>query len=102
MLAVPDSAIVEGMSEFNEGDKVTISRGKNKGEAGTIAARDGDSYAVKLDRGGFVTAAVSSLKGPEQKVLTEAQFREFDQSEDNDDLAVLIRRHFSNETPGVD
>lgn len=62
-------------SKFHEGDKVTINRGKHKGENGTVLGVDTETgtYAIKLGNG-FVTASGATLNVPSEARITRAQF----------------------------
>lgn len=98
------TAIVDGMSEntsnFNEGDKVEVTRGKHKGVFGTVVAVDGDAYVVRPALGGFCTVNSASLKAPAERVLTKSEYDKLHFEHENaDDLLDAIARHFTNETP---
>lgn len=64
--------------KFNEGDVVTVSRGKYASETGKIVglgAEEG-TYGVKLDSDVFVVLKASALKAPAEKTITERELQE--------------------------
>lgn len=64
-------------SKFSEGERVTINRGKHKGETGTVIGVDPTTgqYAVKLVNG-FVTASGATLNVPSEARITRSQFEQ--------------------------
>lgn len=63
---------------FNEGDAVTVSRGKHAGNAGKVvgAGAEEGTYGVKLDGGQFIVLKASALKAPAEKTITEKELQE--------------------------
>ena len=69
---------------FSEGDKVTVTRGKAKGEATIIAAAENGQYAVRGADGGLHIVKADSIKAPQESTIGEAKLAEEIQTLIND------------------
>jgi hypothetical protein len=58
---------------FSENDKVTVTRGKAKGEATIIAAAENGQYAVRGADGGLHIVKADSIKAPQESTIGEAK-----------------------------
>lgn len=63
------------------GDKVTIRRGKLKGEAGEVKFAQGDKVALIMDSGELEVVNRSNIKEPDEATITQSE------------LAAIINSH---------
>lgn len=94
---------------FNQGDTVTISRGKFRGPATIVTGADNGEYAVKTQSGHLTIVKAENLKAPAESTVTESRLAaeiqtlsadESDSPEVQHALAKLVSR-LSGDMPGL-
>jgi hypothetical protein len=95
---------------YNEGDKVTISRGNYRGQEATIIGpAENEEYPVKLAAGGYAVIKASNLKAPQESTIGEGRLAQEIQTALNDlqpigngegVLQALVSR-LSGDMPGL-
>lgn len=83
---------------FTQGETVTVSRGKYRGQTGTVLSVDNDhkQYAVQLTEG-LKVLAFSAVKPKTERTLTLAEYEAILEKADagTETLDDLIRQHFN-------
>lgn len=87
---------------FEQGDEITIMRGKHKGQTARVLAVDesNDAYGVQFADGSFAPINAVNVKVPDEATITASQLAHVLGAEAND-LSSLVMSRLEDVSPGI-